>query len=155
MSTYTIEQISFDEFFNNYKDIQEYLYEVAPSLSKMFGNKLDYRHTDYASLFKRYIFLVCLRDGKISGHMICNLFTSPLDSTVRILSQVSFHTKPGSGRSAYHLFHKFLDIGKARANHVITHTNPNTNIKSSTLERMGFEEVETVYRLEITDECRR
>ena len=148
-TTYTIEQISYSGFVNNDHGILEYLNDVAPKLSEMFDGKFDWRTTPYGSLFKKYIFLVCIRDGKISGHMICNLFDSPLDYTVKILYQVSFHAKPDSGRTAWHLFQKFLDIGKTRANHVITQRTPNTNIKASTLERMGFKEMETLYRLEI------
>lgn len=150
MTTYTIVRLDFDDFISNKHEIHEYLGEVAPYLSKLFGNKFDYRLTPYGKLFQKYIFLVCLRDGKITGHMIANLFTSPLDESVRILYQVSFHAKPDSGRTAYHLFQKFLDIGKTRANHVITQRTPHTNIKASTLENMGFTEMETLYRLEIT-----
>lgn len=147
-TTYTIERLFHDDLNNNTHEIQEYLSEVAPALTKMFDGKLDYRHTPYDNLFKKYIFLVCLRNGKISGHMICNLFPNPLDSSKVTLYQVSFHAKPDSGRTAYHLFQKFLDIGKTRANHVITQRTPHTNIKASTLESMGFKEMETLYRLE-------
>lgn len=145
MTTYTIEQITKadDEFI-------EYFYEVGPELSKKFGNAFDWKYCPIHVMIDRYIFLVCKRNGKITGHMICNLFTSPLDITVKILYQVSFHAKPDSGRTAYHLFQKFLDIGKTRANHVITQLTSQTNIKPATLEKMGFKEMETLYRLEIT-----
>lgn len=149
-TTYTIEQLSVHDMVENKYDIIGYFNDVAPKLSEMFDNKFDWRCTPYSKLFEKYIFLVCIRNGKISGHMICNLFTSPLDYTVTILYQVSFHAKPDSGRTAYHLFQKFLDIGKTRANHVITQRTAHTNIKASTLESMGFKEMETLYRLEIT-----
>jgi hypothetical protein len=96
-----------------------------------------------------YCFLVCIRKGEITGHMICQVCTTPLDPTVKIMQQLSFYVKPDSGRSAYYLFQKFIDIGKTHANHIITMLARQTNIKPSTLESMGFEEVEKTYRMVI------
>jgi hypothetical protein len=148
MTTYTIEQIK-ESHYTLPQDFINYLYEEAPKISAMFDNKLDYRNCPVRKLVNDCIFLVCRRDGEIRGHMICNLFTSPLDSKVKILYQLSFYVKPDSGRTAYHLFQKFIDIGKDRANHIITMLTSHTNIKPSTLENMGFKELETLYRMEI------
>lgn len=147
-TTYTIEQLTDKTLCN--KDVREYIFEVAPKLSEMFENKLDFRNCPVVDLVQKGIFLVCRRNGEIRGHMICYVFTSPLDVKVKILYQLSFHVKPDSGRTAYHLFQKFIDIGKDRANHIITMLTTHTNIKPSTLERMGFKELETLYRMEIS-----
>lgn len=144
-TTYTISTVNQD--FG--PDFTEYLFDVAPKLSAMFDNKLDYRNCPVRDLIDKYIFLICRRNGVITGHMILNLFSSPLDRNVKILYQVSFHAKPDSGRTAYHLFQKFIDIGRKQANHVITMLTSQTNIKPSTLENMGFKELETLYRLEV------
>jgi hypothetical protein len=85
----------------------------------------------------------------MTGHMICFFTKTPLDPQVTILRQLSFYAKPDSGRTAYHLFHKFIDIGKKQANHIITMLTSHTNIKPSTLENLGFKELETLYRMEI------
>lgn len=149
MSTiYTIEQLNAKTIKR--QDVVEYLLDTGPELSKKFDNKFDWKNTPYISLAKNCIFLVGSRDGKICGHMICYVFNSPLDPTVKILYQLSFFVKPDSGRMAYHLFQKFIDIGKDRANHIITMLTSQTNIKPSTLEKLGFKELETLYRMEIT-----
>jgi hypothetical protein len=146
-TTYTIEQLDGVSVWND--DVRRYLYDVAPKLSEMFDGALNWENTPYALLADKLIFLICRRNGEIRGHMIANLYTSPLDIKVKILYQVSFHVKPDSGRAAYHLFQKFIDIGKDRANHIITMLTTHSNIKPATLERYGFKELETLYRMEI------
>lgn len=147
-TVYTIEQLNKDTV--HLFGVKQYLYEVAPKLSEMFEGKLDYKNCPIEALAENYIFLVCRRNGEIRGHMLCYVFTSPLDIKVKILYQLSFYVKPESGRTAYHLFQKFIDIGKDRANHIITMLTSHTNIKPTTLERLGFKELETLYRMEIS-----
>lgn len=130
-------------------DVGVYIYQVAPEIAKMYGDKFDWRNADLLTLIRDYIFLVCKRDGEIRGHMICFLTTNALDPKVKILRQLMFYVKPDSGRTAYYLFHKFIDIGKNQADHIITMLTSHTNIKPNTLKNLGFEELETLYRLEI------
>lgn len=144
---YEIEQLTTKTLHT--QEVFDYIKTVGPTLSKMFGEKFDYRYTPYSTLAEKSIFLVCRRNGEIRGHMICYIFNSPLDPTVKILYQLSFYVKPDSGRTAYHLFQKFIDIGKDRANHIITMLTTHSNIKPSSLKSLGFEELETLYRLEI------
>ena len=145
--TYTIEQLTSEKDFTEH--VKKYFREEAPKISALFDNKLDYRNCPIYELAKNCIFLVCRRDGVVRGHMICYIFNSPLDPKVKILYQLSFYVKPDSGRTAYHLFQKFIDIGKNQANHIITMLTSQTNIKPSTLENMGFKELETLYRMEV------
>jgi len=145
-TTYTVDRL------NSYTlndEVFKYLDEVGPELSKKFGNKFDYKNSPVHTLVENTYFLVCRRNGEIRGHMICYIFNSPLDPEVKILYQLSFHAKPDSGRTAYHLFQKFIDIGKHHANHIITMLTSHSNIKPSTLENLGFTELETLYRMEI------
>lgn len=146
-TTYTIEKL--DRYRVHLPTVKEYLFEVAPQISAMFDNKLDYRHTPIEDLAENYDFFICRRNGVITGHLICYIFTSPLDITKKILYQLAFYAKPDSGRTAWHLFQKFIDIGRKDANHIITMLTSRTNIKPSTLKNLGFEELETLYRLEI------
>lgn len=148
MTTYSIEQLT-EETLYKYDEVKKYLYEVAPVLAELFGNKFDWKKTPIPLLVKHYQFYICRRDGHVTGHLICHIYTSPLDVTKKILYQVSLYAKPDSGRTAWHLFQKFIDIGKKDANHIITMLTSQTNIKPSTLENMGFKEIETLYRMEI------
>jgi hypothetical protein len=146
-TSYTIEQLVNPEDFTEH--VKKFFREEAPKISEMFDNKLNYKNCPIYEIAKKYIFLVCRRDGEMRGYMICFLTNTPLDPEVKILRQLSFYVKPDSGRTAYHLFQKFIDIGKDRANHIITMLTSQTNIKPSTLENYGFKKLETLYRMEI------
>lgn len=146
-TTYTIDTLSRFEDFT--KEVEDFFKEEAPKISKLFDNKLDYKNCPIYRLAQECIFLVCRRNGEIRGYLICYIFNSPLDPKVKILYQLSFYVKPDSGRTAYHLFQKFIDIGRHQANHIITMLTSHTNIKPSTLENLGFKELETLYRMEI------
>ena len=136
--------------YRNYtKELAIFLHEHIPKISKKFGDKFDHTNRDDFRLFEKGIFLVCERDGEIQGIHISFLLHSVFDHNTRILQQQLFYCKEGSGRAAYHLFKKFIDIGKQEANHIITMLTSQTNIKPETLRKMGFNELETLYRLEV------
>lgn len=147
-TTYTIERVTRETTYHNWKFLK-YIEEIGPTLTKLFDGKLDWNNTNFSYLIDNCYFLVCIRNGEIVGHMICNLGNTPLDPSVKILRQISFYTKPNSGRAAYLLFQKFIDIGRKEANHIITMLTSHTNIKPETLERYGFNELETLYRMEV------
>lgn len=147
-TTYTIEQIDGATLITNYR-LQEYLKSEVPKISAMFGDKYNYQRCPVYKLADSSIFLICKRNNEITGHLICRLFESPFDVDTKILYQLAFYAKPDSGRTAYHLFQKFIDIGKKEANHIITMLTSRTNIKPRTLENLGFTELETLYRMEI------
>jgi len=141
--TYTISrQRSMDD------DLEYFILENAPDLNEQFGNLFDFRNADYKLMMERGLFLVVRRDGEIRGWMIAFKTPSIFDTNVTILQQQSFFVKPDSGRAAYHLFKKFIDIGKTEADHIITMLTSQTNIKPQTLNKLGFKEFETLYRME-------
>ena len=144
---YTIERLKCKEDFT--EDVKKFWNEEAPKIGKLFDDKLDYRNCKPILLAERGVFFICRRDGEITGQHISSLSLCPLDLGKTLLHQMHFYAKPDSGRTAYHLFKEFLDFGKLNADHIITMLTSQTNIKSSTLERMGFEELETLYRLEV------
>lgn len=145
--TYTIRQLYDCSDFSN--EIRDFFEEEGPRIAERFGNSFNYKLENLFNLAKKTIFLVCRRNKKTTGYMICYIFNSPLDPEVKILYQLSFYAKPNSGRTAYYLFQKFIDIGKKNAKHIITQLTSQTNIKPSTLENLGFKELETLYRMEI------
>lgn len=147
MTDYTIERLNGPEDFD--ESVVKYLYEEAPKISELFENVFNYENFSPLLLANKAIFLVGKRNGEVRGHMIACLSRSPLDTKITMLEQISFYVKPDSGRTAYCLFSKFLDIGKSEANHIITMLTRHSNIKPSTLEKLGFKEMEVVYRLEV------
>ena len=144
MPTYTVEKAL---YFND--ELREFFIKEGEAISKLFDNKFDWNYAAYAQMIERGIFLVGKKDTKICGFHISYLLPSPLDVNVKLLQQQIFYVKPDSGRMAYYLFKKFIDIGKTEANHIITMLTSKTNIKPSTLKRWGFSELETLYRMEI------
>lgn len=147
MAVYTIEQL---HSLHDFKDgVIEFLEEEVPKLSARFGDKFNYKKVMYEAFAQSGIFLVARRDGEVTGMMIAFLNRSPFDYETVILKQQLFYVKENAGRTAYHLFQKFIDIGRKQANHIITMLTSETNIKPQTLKSMGFEELETWYRMEV------
>lgn len=143
-TTYTTERLN---FFN--EEIRSFFIKEGPEISKRFGFMYDYNFANYTRMVESGIFLVGRKNGEICGFHVSWLGTSSLDMRKKILQQQIFYVKPESGRMAYHLFKKFIDIGKSEANHIITMLTIHSNIKPETLRKWGFKEIETVYRMEI------
>jgi len=144
MTAYTIERHNVPT-----KELEDFVRAEGPELYKRFGQTFSFDSMDLKVMMDRGLFLVCKRNGEIRGWMIAFLTKSPLDTNIKILQQQSFFVIPDSGRTAYHLFKKFIDIGKEEADHIITMLTSQTNIKPETLNKLGFKELETLYRLEV------
>lgn len=147
MADYTIERLRSVQDFT--PEIHKFLAEEVPKISKMFNDVFNYENCIEYIFAEAGVFLLCKRNNEITGLMIAFLFKSPFDYKTILLQQQLFYVKPNSGRTAYYLFKKFIDIGKSEANHIITMLTSQTNIKPQTLEKMGFKELETLYRLEV------
>lgn len=147
--TYTIERLRNREDFNS--DVIEFFLEEGEKLSSKFkDDNYDWKTIDLLGIAKRGVVLVCVKDGKYVGFIIGCISPSIFDRNILILQQVSFYAMEGCNRAAWHLFNKFIDIGKKEANHIITMICSQTNIKGTTLERLfGFKKLETLYRLEV------
>lgn len=142
---YEIERI--DSLSDN--DLKDFIRKESRKLSKLFNNTFNHNYCAIESMIQKGVFLICRRDGLITGCHISWLFASPLDVNIKILQQQIFYVKKNSGRTAYHLFKKFIDIGKSEAHHIITMIGEHTNVKPSTLNSWGFEEIETLYRMKV------
>lgn len=141
---YTVEKIdTLDDEFRTFLKAEMY------ELSKMYDGVFDPNYCAMKEMLQKGIVFICRRNGEVTGFHISWLSRSSLDVTKKVLQQQIFYVKPDSGRSAYHLFKKFIDFGKSQADHVITMIASHTNIKPSSLESLGFKELETLYRLEV------
>jgi hypothetical protein len=147
ITTYTIDRLKYHHHFTD--DVIKFFKDEIPKLSERFGDKFDYNNCPLYLLAETGHFYICRRNGEIRGYLLAFISKSVFDPKIKILKQQSLYVKPDSGRTAYWLFKKFIDIGKTEANHIITMLTSQTNIKSETLENMGFKELETLYRLEV------
>ena len=134
------------------KDVELFLEQEVPKISKMFKDKFNFKNRNDFILFDKAVFLVGKRNGEVTGIFVAFLYPSVFDSETKMLQQQLFYVKPDSGRTAFHLFKKFIDIGRLEADHIITTLTSQTNIKPETLEKMGFEKLETLYRMEVRSE---
>jgi len=144
MTTYIVERVTERD-----EDLRIFFKENLCNISELFDNVFDWNHSAVELMLEKGIFLVGRRNGEIRGLHISWLSRNPLDLNIKMLQQQLFYVKPDSGRMAYFLFKKFIDIGKIEANHIITMLTRQTNIKPDTLERLGFKELEVLYRLEV------
>lgn len=147
LTTYTIDRLTKREEFVG--DVWDFMLDMAPKMSGKFGDKFNYENFQIFKVAALGHFYICRRDEEITGLLIATLFPSFFDPEIKILYQQTLYVKPDSGRTAYHLFKKFIDIGKREANHIITMLTSQTNIKPDTLNRLGFKELETLYRMEV------
>ena len=145
MATYTIERV----YQTTPPEVFDFLVEEIPKISERFSDKFNWRMIDLEQLLKDKTFFYCTRNGEVVGFILCTFMRSTFDPTNIVLMQDLFYVKPNSGKAAYLLFKKFIDIGKSKANHIITMLTSQTNVKPSTLKKFAFKELETLYRLEV------
>lgn len=143
---YTIERVT-PEMIQNDEDLRAFMVVVGREVASLYGDKFNWRNFRPARYASRHRFVVCKRDGVIVGVHLSRLAESGFDPDVCIAIQDLIWCAPRT-RAAYWLLRDFIDFGKANANHVITMLTPYTNIKPASLERLGFQKLETLYRLE-------
>ena len=143
---YTIERIERIEDIDT--ELAHFFLSSADEIAEMYGGKFSSKKFDYLHYARNGIFWVCRRNGVPLGIMLARLYESIFDPNVKILSQDLLWVKGGTFRIAHLLLAEFIDFGRANANHILTQTHSETNIKPRSLERMGFERVEDVYRME-------
>lgn len=145
-ATYTIERV-LPEHLQDQK-LLEYLATSAKQVAKLYGNKFDWKNFSLRGYLSRYRFMLCRRNGVPVGFMMARLYDSIFDPEKAILMQDLLFAEPGT-RAAHVLMQDFIDFGKANANHIITMIAEHSNIKPSSLERYGFKQLETLYRIEV------
>lgn len=143
---YKIKKISaFDLKYN--PELVKFIQKVAEHLYDIYGKKFNWKNFDIVRYVTEHRFMVCYRDEVPVGAMMYRLIHSIFDSETKILYQDSIFSLPGT-RAARLLMLEFLDFGKSNADHVISTIGDKTNIKRQSLEKLGFKELETLYRRE-------
>lgn len=125
----------------------DFMVASAEKVSAAHGDKFTWTNFRIDRYLQGGRLVVCHRRGVPVGFMLSRLSHSIFDHTVKLWIQDLLYAKPGT-RAAYHLMQDFIDFGKTRADHIITMIGSETNIKGSSLEKLGFDEVETYYRME-------
>lgn len=146
-SLYTIERIhtidQMDVEFTNF-----FVHE-ARAIAKMYGNKFKWTNFDMLGYAREGLVLVVRRRGVPVGAVFARLYGSIFDPEVKILMQDILYVKDGFPIATCLLMQGFIAFGREYANHCFTMLTEQTNIKPSSLKKLGFKEVETLYRLEV------
>ncbi len=142
---YTIRQLEFDDLTESRLNV---LRAIGEQVASQFGDKFNWRNFQLCDYVCNYRFMICEKNGSIVGVMLSRLYPSIFDPKVKILMQDLLFTEPGT-RAAKLLMDDFLTFGKANADHLISMIAPKTNIKRQSLEKLGFVELETLYRVDV------
>jgi hypothetical protein len=125
-----------------------FLYESFGVVNKMYGGTYNLMNCDIPLMVDKTRFVICYRDQIPVGFMWSSLHNHTFDPKLKILKQLLLHAQPGT-RAARLLLKEFIDFGKLNANYIITTIGRETNIKSKSLEKLGFSKLEESYRLEV------
>lgn len=142
---HTIEQVKTIDYA-----LLDFLHSAGHKLNAMFSKKYkgyDFRNFDLREYARNDRMVVCKKGDKIIGFMLSRLSCSIFDPKTILYVQDLIYTN--SPKATSMLFKEFIDFGKLHADHILTVTTPHTNIKRRSLERLGFVELETSYRMEI------
>lgn len=131
--------------------IMRHIFEFSAALNDKYPefrfNWKEFPFKKFAD-HERGLFLVCFENGKPVGMLMANYSTAFFDSSIKTLTSQTLYSKPGS-RASKLLLETFIDIGRKSADRIFTCIGKQTNIKPESLERLGFAEMETLYRMEI------
>lgn len=125
----------------------DFLYDAGRKLNNIFSQNYDFKKLDLQNYADNNRIVVCKKGEKVVGIMLSRLSRAIFDPTVILYVQDTLYcTRP---KATSMLLRDFIDFGKLHADHIITMTTPHTNIKGRSLEKLGFKELETFYRMEI------
>lgn len=128
--------------------VWEFIRKTGKHLNRFYGDRYDWNNFPIPQVVKDHYFSICYRDDKPVGLMVGTLTGSIFDQNIKILRQITLYAVPRT-QAAYWLLQDFIDFGKVNANHILTNIGTRTNIKPRSLEKLGFSELETLYRMEI------
>ena len=99
------------------------------------------RMLKYCDIYAAY------EDFRVVGIMVTYYGRNFLDDKIKTLTLEAIASD--SPRATKMLLELFIDMGKKYADHLIMSKGVSTNLKSSTLIKLGFKPLETVYKLEV------
>lgn len=88
------------------------------------------------------------KEGTIKGILLARLTRPVFTPWIRVLRQISLYSK--TPRACKMLMDYMIDFGKARADHIVTMIGVSSNLKPQSLKNLGFSEIETHYRMEVS-----
>lgn len=128
-------------------DVYAFLIGEMAAARAAVDDTLDFSNFDVWGYAANHYMWIVRKDGAPVGVMFAQLYGNVFDPKIKILFQDGFYVRKSSGRAAYLLFKEFIDFGRANAKIIFTCRGKLTNVKVRTLERLGFEKSEEIFRL--------
>lgn len=145
IANYTIEKIkSIDDID---QELSYWLFDNADTVAGMFRDIVDFRNFDFLHYCRIGEVWLCRRNGKPLGIMMARLYGHVFDPETKILKQDLLYVKEPGFRAASILMNAFVDFGKRNANLIFTMKTNNTNIKASSLIKLGFVKAEELFEM--------
>ena len=121
--------------------ILKYILESGLEISKIYGDKFNWLNFKINQVLKEHYVWLCL-DSKeeLKGIMIATLSPCFWDPSLKMLRQELIYTS--NPIATAELIRYFIDFGRNNANHVIMCIGEKTNIKESSLNKLGFDKLE-------------
>lgn len=143
--TYTVKQIKTTDLNGV---LLRFIADNADYLNRLYGNKYNWASGfPLKHAITNHLVLVCYRGEEPVGFMFGSLRPSLFDICKTVLRQeVLFAKYP---RATLALLSYFIDFGKLRANYIITCIGKHTNIKSASLQKLGFTKMQEMYSMEV------
>lgn len=128
-------------------EVWDFMITSIDAANAALDNKIDFTNFNIWDYVRNNHVWIARRAGEPVGVMFAQLYGSVFDPKSKILFQDGFYVKKSSGRAAFLLFREFLAFGRANAKIIFTCRGKFTNVKARTLERLGFEKSEEIFRL--------
>lgn len=145
MNVYTVEKVTSKDLTPQVLYLIE---QGAAECNIKYGKKFDWYDFDIKAYADKHPLFVCYRDGNPVGFLAATFSNAFFDPKLKYLYQQLLFAFPGT-RASHHLLKAFIDFGNKYADHIFTARGLETNIKSSSLERLGFKKTEEIFRIEV------
>lgn len=149
MKNYTVHKLNLRSVDG---DVVSYLMDASERLRAKEGTEYNKKMISALNYMMRpgnHVW-ICRKGKELVGFLAASISLSNFDGTTRLLYQDILFAEEGTFAAKY-LLDSFIDFGKKNADHILTVIGTGTNIKERSLERLGFQKLETVYRIEVND----
>ena len=141
---YIVKQIKSEELSIS---IQRFIYKSLIELKALNNYKYNVDNMPIKSIADKQLLLVCFRGEDPVGFMIGTKGNIPFDPTLTVISQLVLYSK--FPKASHLLIGNFIDFGKRNANYISMCVGKFTNLKESSLKKLGFSKGDVEFFMEI------
>lgn len=130
------------------QELLEWFYLSGEYVNEIYERGYDFSKFNMLEFADAHCIWLCLRGGEPVGFMMATYGRNFFDPSVTTLNQRLLYSVPNT-RAALLLLKEYIDFGKHNVDHTHSTIGLLTNVKPSSLEKLGFRIVESLYRLEV------